>query len=46
VLVGVGAEEHHVDVLSPNEALNMLADWAGEKFPDKLRLEAADVAKE
>jgi hypothetical protein len=46
VLVGLGAEEHHVDVLSLNDALKMLADWAGEQSPDKLPPEAAEVAKE
>jgi hypothetical protein len=35
VLVGLGAEQHRVDVLSPDDALKMLADWAGEKSPDK-----------
>jgi WD40 repeat protein len=46
VLVGVGAEEHRVDVLPLSESLKMLAQWVGEKSPDKLPVEAAEVAKE
>jgi hypothetical protein len=46
VLVGLGAEEHRVDVLSSSDALKMLAEWVGEKSPDKLPAEAAEVAKE
>src|SRR5208283_689789 len=46
VLVGLGAEEHRVDVLLPDDALKMLAEWVGEKTPDKLPPEAAEVAKE
>ena len=46
VLVGLGAEEHRVDVLSPNNALKMLVEWVGQKSPDKLPPEAAEVAKE
>jgi NB-ARC domain/SEFIR domain len=46
VLVGLGAEEHRVDVLSPSDALKMLAEWVGEKSPDKLPAEAAEVARE
>ncbi len=46
VLVGLGAEEHRVDALSPSDALKMLAEWVGEKNPDKLPAEAAEVAKE
>jgi hypothetical protein len=46
VLVGLGAEEHRVDVLSPSNALKMLAEWVGEKSRDKLPPEAAEVAKE
>jgi hypothetical protein len=46
VLVGLGAEEHRVDVLSSRDALKMLAEWVGEKSPDKLPPEAAEVAKE
>jgi WD40 repeat protein len=45
VLVGLGAEEHRVEVLSPSDALKMLAEWVGEKSPDKLSVEAAEVAK-
>ena len=33
-------------MLSPNQALRMLAEWVGEKSPDKLPPEAAQVAKE
>jgi NB-ARC domain-containing protein/WD40 domain-containing protein/apoptotic protease-activating factor 1-like protein len=46
VLVGLGAEEHRVDVLLPDDALKMLAEWVGQKSPDKLPPEAAEVAKE
>jgi hypothetical protein len=46
VLVGLGAEEHRVDVLLPSDSLKMLAEWVGEKSPDKLPPEAAEVAKE
>ena len=46
VLVGLGAEEHRVDVLSPGDALKMLAEWVGQKSPDKLPPEAAEVARE
>src|SRR5271157_4949024 len=46
VLVGLGAEEHRVDVLSSSDALKMLAEWMGEKSPEKLPPEAAKVAKE
>jgi hypothetical protein len=45
-LVGLGAEEHRVDVLSPSNALRILAEWVGEKSPDKLPAEAAEVARE
>jgi hypothetical protein len=45
VLVGLGAEEHRVDVLWPSDALKMLAEWVGEKSPAKLPLEAAEVAR-
>jgi WD40 repeat protein len=41
VLVGLGAEEHRVDVLWPSDALKMLAQWVGQKNPDKLALEKA-----
>ena len=46
VLVGIGAEEYRVDVLSPSDALKMLAEWVGEKSPHKLPPEAAEVVKE
>jgi WD40 repeat protein len=46
VLVGLDAEEQRVDVLSPTDALKMLAEWVGEKSPDKLPPEAAEIAKE
>ena len=46
VLVGLGAEEHRVDVLSSSDALKMLAQWVGQKSPDKLPPEAAKVTKE
>jgi NB-ARC domain-containing protein len=44
VLVGLGAEEHRLDVLLPDDALKMLAQWGGEKSPDKLPPEAVEVA--
>jgi len=46
VLVGIGAEEHRVDVLLPSDALKMLAGWVGEKSADKLPPEAAEVVRE
>ncbi|MBV8274800.1 MAG: TIR domain-containing protein [Verrucomicrobia bacterium] len=46
VLVGLGAEEHRVDVLCSSEALKMLAEWIGEPRSEKLPPEAAEVAKE
>jgi WD40 repeat protein len=46
VIVGVGADEHHLDVLSPVQALRMLAEWMGQKNPDTLPPEAAEVARE
>src|SRR5262249_45889723 len=39
-LVGIGAEEHRVDVLPLSDALKMLAQWVGEKSPSKLPIEA------
>jgi len=36
VLVGLEAEEHKVDVLSPSDALKMLAEWVGQKSPQNL----------
>jgi len=46
VLIGLGAEEYRVDILSSSDALKMLAEWVGQKSPDKLPPEAAEVAKE
>ena len=46
VLVGLGAEEHCINVLSPTAALLMLAGWAGEKSVDMLPPIAAEVAEE
>ena len=46
MLVGLGAEEHRVNVLSRSDPLKMLAEWVGEKSKDKLAAEAAEVAKE
>jgi hypothetical protein len=46
VLVGLGAEEHRVDVLSSSDALKMLGEWVGQKNPDKLPPEATEVAKD
>ena len=41
VLVGLGAEEHRVDVLTLNDALRVLAEWTVEEHPDQLPPEAA-----
>jgi NB-ARC domain/TIR domain len=46
VLVGLGAEEHRLDVLLPDDALKMLTGWVGQKSADTLPPEAAEVAKE
>jgi WD40 repeat protein len=45
ILVGIGAEGHLLGVLSPADALRMLADWV-EQNPDGLPPEAAEVARE
>jgi hypothetical protein len=46
VLVGLGAEEHRVGVLSLDNALKMLAAWVGEQSPAKLPPEASEAARE
>src|SRR5208282_4117989 len=46
VLVGLGAEEHRVDLLSPAQANQMLATWTGNETPNRLPAEATEVAKE
>ena len=46
VLVGLGAQEFCVDVLSLPEAVRMLADWAGVNEPALLPPQATDVAQE
>src|SRR5271166_706483 len=46
VLVGLGAEEHRVDLLSTAQAHQMLAKWTSNENPDRLPPEAAEVAKE
>ena len=46
LLVGLGAEEHRIDLLSLSDALKMLAQWTGKENPDRLPAEAAEVAKE
>ena len=46
VLVGLGAEEDRVAVLSPSDSLEMLAEWSGQKNASDLPPEAAEVAKE
>jgi NB-ARC domain/APAF-1 helical domain len=46
VLVGLAVEEHRVEVLSPSDALKMLAEWVGEKSAEKLPPEAPGVARE
>ena len=45
ILVGLGAEEHRVDVLSPEQALILLASWAGLEVRD-LPSFAAEIARE
>ena len=46
VLVGLGAEEHRVGVLSLPDARRILAGWVGEENLENLPLEATEVAKE
>jgi hypothetical protein len=46
MLVGLGAEEHRIGVLSTSDALKMLAEWVGQRSADKLPPEAAEVARE
>ena len=46
VLVSLGANECLVDVLKPEAAQRMLAEWAGEADPARLPPVAADVARE
>lgn len=46
VLAALGADEFQVNVLSPDGALRMLANWAGESSPERLPPVAADVARE
>jgi hypothetical protein len=45
VLLGLKAEEFRVDVLSPEVAMRMLGDWAGEADTTQLPSAAADVAR-
>jgi WD40 repeat protein len=45
VLVGLGAAEHNVDVLSPDQAQILLADWAGQEVRE-LPVVAHEVARE
>jgi WD40 repeat protein len=45
ILVGIGAEGHRLGVLSPADALRMLANWV-EQNPDGLPPQAAEVARE
>jgi hypothetical protein len=37
VLVGLGAEEHRVEVLPSSDAVKMLAEWVGEKVRPSCR---------
>ncbi|MHC4177957.1 MAG: NB-ARC domain-containing protein [Planctomycetota bacterium] len=46
VLVSLDAEEVCVDVLTPEAALRLLADWAREPDPARLPDEVADIARE
>ncbi len=45
VLQGLGAAVHRVDLLSPDESLKLLAEWAGQER-QTLPPEAAEVAQE
>jgi WD40 repeat protein len=45
VLVAIGAAEHRVDILSPDDALVMLANWTSEKV-NALPRQAVEIAKE
>ena len=46
VLVGLEAQEFRVDVLSPDESLRLLANWAKAKTAAGLPPEATEVARE
>jgi WD40 repeat protein len=46
VIVGLGADEHLMAALSPTDALQMLATWAGEKEPENVPQVGYLVAKE
>jgi hypothetical protein len=46
ILVGLGAEEHRVDVLLPEDAIKMLAQWVGEITPDKLPATRGEICAE
>jgi hypothetical protein len=46
VLVGFGAEDYRVEILSSSDSLKMLAGWVGQRSPDTLPPEAAEIAKE
>jgi hypothetical protein len=46
ILVGIGAEEHRLHVLSPGDAAKMLAAWVGVQNPEELPSQAAEVARE
>lgn len=46
ILEGLDAEEFCVDVLTPEAALRMLANWTHEPNPARLPAVAADVARE
>jgi len=44
VLIGLGAREHRIDVLSPRDALSLLAAWSGEEM-ENLPPEATEIAR-
>jgi hypothetical protein len=46
VVVGLGAEEHGVNVLSPGDSLRLLAGWAGKLNPSELPPQATEIAHE
>jgi NB-ARC domain/SIR2-like domain/APAF-1 helical domain len=46
VLAALDADEFQVNVLSPDAALRMLANWSDESSPERLPAVAAEVARE
>lgn len=46
VVVGLGAEEHGVNVLSSGDSLTLLAGWAGKLDPNELPPQATEIAND